>query len=58
MPGIPAVDQVIGSNAHELPFRAQTFDEERKLELEEDDRIDRWTSVDGIAVFDPIPYER
>jgi hypothetical protein len=58
VPDLPADAQMVGGHAHQLSLRAEPLEERSKLELEEEDWIDRWTSVDGIAVFDPVPYYR
>jgi hypothetical protein len=49
---------MIAGNPHELPFRAQSFKEEGKLELEKDDWIDGWPPVESVAILDPLSGER
>jgi hypothetical protein len=48
---------MIAGNPHELPFRAQSFKEEGKLELEKDDWIDGWPPVESVAILDPVTDE-
>jgi hypothetical protein len=54
---IPPQAQPVGHDAHELTFRAQSLEEENQLELEEDNRVDRWPPDARIGVPDQITDE-
>jgi hypothetical protein len=58
VPCVPSDTEVVRGHPHELSLRAQSLEEEGKLELEEDHWIDGGTTKWGMQVGNPVPYER
>ena len=54
---IPAQAEPIGHDLHQLPLRAQPFEEQDQLQLEEDDRIDGGSSAVGIGLPHQLTHE-
>ena len=57
VPEIPPQTQPVGHDPHQLPLRAQSFEEEDQLELEEDHRVDGGAADPGIPVSNQITHK-
>jgi hypothetical protein len=57
VPEIPPDAQPISSYSYQLPLGADPFEEHHELELEEDSRIDRWSSTFLLGRADQVADE-
>src|SRR5215217_8232231 len=55
---VPTNAEAVGHDPHELPLAAQILAEKDDLELEEDDRVHRWSATLGVEWGHHLPHER